>query len=489
MIEKRILLGLVFLVLSVCMTGNAWAADNSTIPARTVIAPVQVLTARVDLPLSGRKNVASQLSESTASSIEFALKGNNTFSEISRMPSDALPDSPSIPELAQAGREANADLVLLGKIIEFEGDLEYGFRTAIRERVIFELSNYESETAIRLWHGRQSLEQSKSYPFKKWSNDKIKKTYVELALNELLVNATNELLPRLVKDLDGYKPPAIGIARVAAAEFSSDVDRVPRVSIKTNEDAYAIVIGIEDYRDLPAAEYTSRDARVLREYLIRVMGFPEENIVSLINDRATKSDIEGYLGKWLRNNVDRNSTVFIYYAGHGAPNPATGEAFIIPYDGNPAFPESSGIPLDNIYKIISDLKARNAMIVLDACFSGAGGRSVMARGGRPIAISIESPLLDSNDLIVMSASKGTQISSSYPAKRHGLFTYFFLKGLQGEADINNDRQITTEELYNYIRPQVRKVARKNNREQTPSIFPSLINLGYRANLPITGAVK
>jgi len=59
-------------------------------------------------------------------------------------------------------------------------------------------------------------------------------------------------------------------------------------------------------------------------------------------------------------------------------------------------------------------------------------------------------------------------------------TYFFLKGLQGEGDLNKDGIIDLTELYEYVKPQVQKVARKQfNNEQTPQLLasPELLRKG------------
>ena len=67
----------------------------------------------------------------------------------------------------------------------------------------------------------------------------------------------------------------------------------------------------------------------------------EDQISTLLrtNERATRGDIEAYFENWLKNNVDKDSEVFVYYAGHGSPDPKSGKAFLVPYDGNPAFLE------------------------------------------------------------------------------------------------------------------------------------------------------
>ena len=73
--------------------------------------------------------------------------------------------------------------------------------------------------------------------------------------------------------------------------------------------------------------------------------------------------------------------------------------------------------------------------MLDACFLGAGGRSVLAKGTRPIVIVVEGPILHHN-MAVLTAAQGTQISTSSPEKGHGLLTYYFLKAIKdGKGDI------------------------------------------------------
>jgi len=119
---------------------------------------------------------------------------------------------------------------------------------------------------------------------------------------------------------------------------------------------------------------------------------------------------------------------------------------------------------------------------MDSCFSGAGGRSVIARGTRPMLITVEDPLLASQNMVVWSAAAGNQISTAFPEKRHGLFTYYFLKGLQGEADANKDGAVDVAELYAYLKPQVETEARRMHAEQSPQLLPGADLLKERAKV-------
>ena len=220
----------------------------------------------------------------------------------------------------------------------------------------------------------------------------------------------------------------------------------------------------------------------MAEYLAKTMGYEEANVAVLLNERATKGDLEKYIESWLPNRVEKDDSVFIFYSGHGAPNPRTGEAYLVPYDGDPTFIENTGYPLKRLYQHLANLPAKEVIVVLDSCFSGAGGRSVVAQGMRPIVTELKSPLIATGKTVVLSASTGQQVSSTYGQKAHGLLTYFLLKGLQGEGDTNKDGSIDLMELFEYLKPQVERVARREfNNEQTPQLLGSseLLNRGVR----------
>lgn len=253
---------------------------------------------------------------------------------------------------------------------------------------------------------------------------------------------------------------------------ASDVDNPRRLREGRRKNAHAVVIGLDHYRNkLPRADFAEHDARVMVEYLARTMGYEQQNVALLLNEHATKGDFEKYLESWLSNRVESGDSVFIYYSGHGAPHPRTAEAYFVPYDADPTFIEKTGYPLTRLYDQLASLPAKEVVVVLDSCFSGAGGRSVIAPGIRPIVTELKSPLLAKGKTVVLAASTGQQVSSTYEEKGHGLLTYFFLKGLQGEADTNGDGAIDLVEIFDYLKPQVERIARREfNNEQTPQLI-------------------
>jgi Caspase domain len=278
-----------------------------------------------------------------------------------------------------------------------------------------------------------------------------------------LVNPPKEQMAKNLPDILSHSPNSY---------VKSDVDEYPTLKPTLNKKAYAIVIGIEQYRQkLPKADFAVSDANLMSEYLSRVMGYPEENVVTLTNDHATYVDFVKYFEKWLPNNVEQGSTVFIFYSGHGAPNTKTGDAYIVPYDGDPSFIEQTGYSLKRMYDALGKLPAKQIIVALDSCFSGAGGRSVLAKGARPLVMNFQNTIAQSANITVMAASSGDQTSSTYDEKGHGLFTYYFLKGIKNEDVVRQDGSLAISDLFGYVKPQVERMARKQyNNEQTPQLI-------------------
>ncbi|MFO0698065.1 MAG: caspase family protein [Nitrospira sp.] len=244
----------------------------------------------------------------------------------------------------------------------------------------------------------------------------------------------------------------------------SDVDlTVPKFSVAPHPNDIALVIGIERYQKLIPARHARADAEQVANYL-RALGYAPRNVEVLINERATQSAIQLALERWVPDRVRADSRVLVYYSGHGSVNPVTGETFLVPHDGDPAYLLSTAYPTKTLYAKLADLNAKQVVVALDSCFSGQGGRSVMMEGVRPAVAKIEDPVLASRHLAVLAAAEGNQISTTSKSKPHGLFTYYWLKALlDGQQDLAS--------IYDYVSPKVQDEAKLQNVQQAPSLRP------------------
>ncbi len=268
------------------------------------------------------------------------------------------------------------------------------------------------------------------------------------------------------EELAGLVKAAVASAEKPAAKpaaVRSDVDE-PRRRFPERPDDFALVVGIEKYSDLPDASFAERDARAVKEHLL-ALGVPERNVIHLAGDKAGRSALAKYLELWLPRNVTAKGRLFFYFSGHGAPDVKTGQAYLVPWDGDANFLEATGYPVSRLYEKLHALKAREVVVALDACFSGAGGRSVLAKGARPLVTKVDAGTVPA-DLTVLAAASEDEITSALDEQGHGIFTYYLLKGLGGAA-ADGSGVVTAKGLFDYLRPKVQDAARRQNREQTP----------------------
>ncbi|MBI5883221.1 MAG: caspase family protein [Elusimicrobia bacterium] len=256
------------------------------------------------------------------------------------------------------------------------------------------------------------------------------------------------------------------VVQKPSAPILPDILR-PSMTAKSDESAFAIVVGIERYARIPQADFAERDAQSMTEHLL-AMGVPRRNIIHLAGQEASYSSLKKYLESWLPKNVQSGSRVFFYFSGHGAPDVGTGEAYLLPWDGDPAFLKDTAYPTKRLYEQLAGLPAKEVVVATDACFSGAGGRSVLAKGARPLVLKVDTDPITAGNITIFAASASDQITSTLEDKGHGMFTYYFLKGLGGEARDASGR-VTAQGLQDYLKPKVQDAARRQNRDQDPAL--------------------
>ncbi|MBI5193348.1 MAG: caspase family protein [Nitrospirae bacterium] len=293
-------------------------------------------------------------------------------------------------------------------------------------------------------------------------------------LKELLQSRDFQQVKNTVMD-DVLKTNFIG-KRASSQEISlSDIDTNIPVTRNENKNAIAVIIGNSNYQKTKKVDYSINDAQTIKKYLINVFGYKEDNIFYIEN--ASKTDFEvlfgnkdSYQGKLYNAVKEGKSDVFVYYSGHGAPGLKDKKGYFVPVEADPQYLELSGYPADVFYQNLSHIPSRSTTVVLDACFSG----TTIFDNISPIAITIDNPVINLKNGVVLSSSSGNQVSTWYNDKNHGMFTYFFLKAIKDKvADKNRDNNLTFEEIYQYITDKTEGVPfyarRVHGVEQNPTI--------------------
>ena len=290
---------------------------------------------------------------------------------------------------------------------------------------------------------------------------------------------TLDIKGSLSRSIYGTAPMAVERTDPVTPLATTSVAPLPSVAVvdvekkipkgEKNPNAYAVVFGIEQYKNVSSVTYAQRDAYWMREYFTKTLGVPEENIYYKTDIDVGKAEFDKVFsqGGWLDKRIgDGKSDLYIFYAGHGAPDFNSRTAFLIPYDGDPNYASQTGYAVDKMTANLSQLEARSVTVFLDACFSGANRENeILLAGARPVFLDVNTAV--AANVTLFSAASGNQISSSWSEKQHGIFSYWLMKGMQGSADANRDNRLTVEELGGFIRNNVSTTAGKLDREQTP----------------------
>jgi uncharacterized caspase-like protein/tetratricopeptide (TPR) repeat protein len=238
---------------------------------------------------------------------------------------------------------------------------------------------------------------------------------------------------------------------------------------------YGLVIGISKYKLIDPAQnlqFPESDAQGIYRTLIskEAGAMPAENVHELIGPQATKENIRHELEDWLAHVAQPSDTVVVFFAGHGFA--IDGRGYFAPYDVDPDHIEQTGYSMADFGRTLeTKVKATNKVLLVDACRSGKVSRGLVEQSGDPSTVNADLGKL-SNSFLTFVAAREQDRSYEDPklGSGAGLFSYFVIRGLQGDADSNCDGFVTADELIEYVRTNVRQYARANGVSQTPTDY-------------------
>ena len=273
---------------------------------------------------------------------------------------------------------------------------------------------------------------------------------------------------KLLADPSYVSKPVVEEAPKPSAPIIVDhsIDQNIPANTANNTNTFAVIIGNEKYQQVMTVPYANNDARIFAEYCKKTLGLPEKNVK--LYENATFGAIIGAVSdiQKIAKAFKGDINVIFYYAGHGIPDEATGDGYLLPIDAD-GLKREVCYPLARLYRELSELQAHNVTVFLDACFSGAQRGNGMVVAARGVAIKAKTGSPKGN-VVVFSAATDKQTAFPYEEKGHGMFTYYILKKLR---DTKGD--CTLGELGKYICCEVAKQAVvTNGKEQTPVVHAS-----------------
>ena len=252
---------------------------------------------------------------------------------------------------------------------------------------------------------------------------------------------------------------------------------------ETNNHTVALIFGIENYNQSPKATYANLDAKYFAEYAKRGFGIKQQNIKLLIDKDANLVSSIGILEKWLPGKIKSGQTeLIIFFAGHGLASNDGKELFLLSQDSDPDLLKRTALSRSEIFDTITKLKPKSVTMFFDTCYSGVSrDEETLLASARPVRIVANEEEGIPDNFTIFSASQLDQISSGIKEAKHGIFSYYLMKGLEGKADINQDKKITNGELLAYMDENVSQKASELGRQQNPSFAgdPDKVLMSYR----------
>jgi len=246
---------------------------------------------------------------------------------------------------------------------------------------------------------------------------------------------------------------------------SSTLEAQDEIPQPQNYNRYALLIGVEDYQNLPKLRYTSNDAIALRTVLAERGGVPYYNTNILGGQWAnpTRENITNAVSGMLRS-CPQDSEVLVFFSGHGYRAP-DGVMYLCPSDIDPERPAETGIPVAWLREELAACKARFKLLILDACHAGSE-KGEDAEG--PTAKDLGEPFRDVSGVVTLASSTADEKSLLWEEKQQSLFSYWLTQGLKGHADENGDSIVDIDELNKYVHRNVTHIAQSRfQRSQTP----------------------
>lgn len=255
---------------------------------------------------------------------------------------------------------------------------------------------------------------------------------------------------------------------------------------------WAVIIGISNYNDsrIPGLRYASADAQAFYDWAVSADGgkYAPSRVKLLLDKDATGEKIKAALYVWLKQALAED-VVTIYFAGHGSPESpdSPDNLFLLPYDTKYDSIATTGFPMWDIETALKRfIKAKKVVMIADACHAGGVGQAydIARRADRnievnPISAGLQNLSQVGDGICVISASDDKQYSQESKdwGGGHGVFTYFLLKGLKGEADYNKDDKVTLGEIIPYLSEQVRRATKNAQSPTVAGKFDPALSIG------------
>ncbi|MBV8887320.1 MAG: caspase family protein [Chroococcidiopsidaceae cyanobacterium CP_BM_RX_35] len=254
-------------------------------------------------------------------------------------------------------------------------------------------------------------------------------------------------------------------------------------TLKTGEaKLWVFLVGVNQYQDdsLSPLRYSATDCQGLGDALAQAtQGFPRKEVIIHHDFAAQPPMLETVRASLERivSETQSQDTILFYFSGHGVLDPNTQQAFLCLADTRKDNLVTTGLALHDLLQMFGQSSAYQQLICLDTCHSGdmTLGRArgaIETQGDRSSGLLNPTPQLmqvlrqraaqSKGFCALLSCDQGQQ-SWEFPELGHGVFTYYLMQGLLGEA-ADSQGVIDADGLYKYVYRQTLQYIQKTNQQ-------------------------
>lgn len=218
---------------------------------------------------------------------------------------------------------------------------------------------------------------------------------------------------------------------------------------------WLLAIGVEQYTSVSPLRFTGDDARSLGKAYREVGQVPDDHIAMVSDEDGQPADRQSLL-KAIQDGLARpqdGDTLVFHFSGHGFLADG-GTMYLAGSDFDPQSPATTGLAVETLRNELAGCRAKTRFVFLDACHSGAFGA-----GNRLDGQALANAFRALPGTVTITSSSAQQPSLESAALRQGVFTYWLVRGLRGEANSTVDRQIDAAELFRFVKDKVLETAR------------------------------
>ena len=245
-------------------------------------------------------------------------------------------------------------------------------------------------------------------------------------------------------DLDG----------ILAVEVASKPDRPTKDDQSDAPQQWAVIVAVQTHDDqrLNTLHATLRDASEVRRILVERGGVPSDHVLEMTDlsapdMRSRLAELRTQLAAFLAaKSIRRHDRVLVFFSGHGVL--WEGQTYLVPADADADRIAQTCWPLDELRAALQNCVAETKLVVMDCCHAGGLGETKLTA---PASVDLQKSVAPDSvpGCVLLASCKKDEVSHEWPDRKHGIFTFWLSRALEGGADLNRDGQLTVGEIYNF----------------------------------------